>query len=146
MGKETPTGRVLGIDLGRKRIGVAVSDHLRLLAHPLPPLSAGPRSSFEIAQIAKQYGCDTIVVGLPLGLGGVATPETESAKARAQEIQRESGARVLLWDERLSTREATRRLDELGIRGKQSRDLADSAAATIILQSYLDSRNRPSSG
>lgn len=132
-------GRFLGIDPGSKRLGIAVSDESGTLASPLSPLEFDEDMPGRIAELAEKLGCRVVVVGLPVGQGGLESRSSLLARKLAQDLAQRSQLEVILWDERLSTKEAERRLAELGYDQRRRRKLADSAAATIILQSYLDS-------
>jgi putative Holliday junction resolvase len=118
--------RILGLDVGDRRIGVAISDELGLTAQPLLTLS-------------RRNGCAQVVVGNPLYMSGDISPQALKAQAFAQALQLETNVELTLWDERLSTTEAHRHLDAAGRTGNR-RDVIDQVAAVLILQSFLDSR------
>ena len=120
-------GRVLGLDVGDRRIGVAVSDELGLTAQP-------------VLTLVRKYGCAQVVVGNPLYMSGDISPQALKAQAVAQSLQQETGVTVTLWDERLSTTEAHRHLDAAGRLPADRRAVIDQVAAVLILQSFLDSR------
>ncbi len=145
--EETPydnrvPGRVLGLDVGDRRIGVAVSDELRLTAQPVLTLLRKNRRQDlgSLARLVRKYGCDQVVVGNPLYMSGDVSPQALKAQAVAQDLQLETGATVTLWDERLSTTEAHRHLDAAGHQPRDRRAVIDQVAAVLILQSFLDSR------
>ena len=119
--------RVLGLDVGDRRIGVAVSDELGLTAQP-------------VLTLVRKYGCAQVVVGNPLYMSGDVSPQALKAQAVAQSLQQETGVTVTLWDERLSTTEAHRHLDAAGRLPADRRAVIDQVAAVLILQSFLDSR------
>lgn len=131
--------RLMGLDLGERRIGVAVSDPGRVLARGIEVIE---RRSVEkdleaIARLAEEYEVETIVVGYPRRLNGTAGEEAKKAEAFAAQIEAHLGLPVILWDERLSTVRAARALAE---GGKRKRRLGiDAVAAVVILQDYLDS-------
>lgn len=131
--------RLMGLDLGERRIGVAVSDPSRVLARGIEVIE---RRSVEkdleaIARLAEEYEVETIVVGFPRRLNGTAGEEAKKAEAFAAQIEAHLGLPVILWDERLSTVRAARALAE---GGKRKRRLGiDAVAAVVILQDYLDS-------
>lgn len=131
------TGRRLGVDVGRARIGVAVCDRDGLLATPLETV---PRDDAldvpRILALAADYDVIEIVVGLPLSLSGDDTPSTTDARAFAARIAAELPVRLV--DERLSTVSAQRGMRQAGRNTKQSRAVIDQAAAVIILQHALD--------
>ena len=134
-------GRVLGLDVGDRRIGVAVSDELGLTAQPVLTLVRKNRRHdlASLARLVRKYGCAQVVVGNPLYMSGDISPQALKAQAVAQALHLETGAMVTLWDERLSTTEAHRHLDAAGRLGDR-RSVIDQVAAVLILQSFLDSR------
>ena len=138
-----PTGRILGLDVGDRRIGVAVSDELGLTAQPVLTLVRKNRRHDlgSLARLVRKYGCAHVVVGNPLYMSGDISPQALKAQALAQALQRETGAEVTLWDERLSTTEAHRHLDAAGRLPADRRAVIDQVAAVLILQSFLDSRS-----
>jgi putative Holliday junction resolvase len=135
-------GRVLGLDVGDRRIGVAVSDELGLTAQPVLTLMRKNRRQDlgSLARLVRKYGCAQVVVGNPLYMSGDVSPQALKAQAVAQALQLETGATVTLWDERLSTTEAHRHLDAAGRLPGDRRAVVDQVAAVLILQSFLDSR------
>lgn len=135
-------GKVLAVDWGLKRVGLAISDETKTLARPLPVLRVrgGGMVPAEIVGISRDEDVDTIVLGLPLHMDG-----RESTSARSVEILAERirgalpGVRVILWDERLSSRQAASLLREKGERvGPGTKGRLDQVAATLLLQEYLD--------
>jgi putative Holliday junction resolvase len=133
-------GRVLGLDLGQSRIGVAISDPDRRVAVPIGTIRTGaPADVKAIATIVRDQGVSEIVVGHPLSLSGRAGEAADHAEKFAQALRDFLGVPVVLRDERLTTVEAERQLRGAGIRGRARREVVDQTAATIILQSYLDS-------
>ena len=131
--------RILGIDLGRARIGVAVSDELGMLAHPVETISATADAARRIAEIVREKDAERVIVGLPRHMNGsVGTGATE-ALAFAKKLQALLPCEVLTWDERLTTTAANRALRESGRKTRDSRGVVDQVAAQMILQSYLDS-------
>jgi len=134
-------GRVLGLDLGQSRIGVAISDQERRLAVPLGTVRTGaPADVKAIAAIVAENGVTEVVVGLPLALSGRSGEGAEHARAFADALRGFLGIPVELQDERLSTVEAERGLRTAGVAGRRRREVIDQSAATLILQSYLDQR------
>jgi putative holliday junction resolvase len=132
--------RWLGIDHGKSRIGLAISDELASFAHPYRTLQAGGNATVEIQAIVVQEQVEGIVIGLPKNMDGTLGPSAESAKAFGRELGRLLPAvKIIFWDERLTTREAQRALHEAGKNTKQSKKMIDQVAAQILLQSYLDS-------
>jgi putative Holliday junction resolvase len=136
--------RILGIDLGRARIGVAVSDELGMLAHPVETIPASTDAARRIAEIVREKDAERVVVGLPRHMNGsVGTGATE-ALAFAEKLQALLSCEVVTWDERLTTTAANRALRESGRKTRDSRGVVDQVAAQMILQGYLDSL--PASG
>lgn len=134
--------RILGLDVGDRRVGVAVSDELGLTAQPVLTLVRKNRRQDlgSLRRLVRKYGCSQVVVGNPLYMSGDVSPQALKAQALAQDLQRETGVAVTLWDERLSTTEAHRHLDAAGHQPGKRREVIDQVAAVLILQSYLDSR------
>ncbi|MEM0898025.1 MAG: Holliday junction resolvase RuvX [Verrucomicrobiota bacterium] len=134
--------RVLGIDYGEARIGLAVSDELGMLAHPVETIhrNAVPDFLARIVEVAAEKAVSLVVVGLPLhldGSRGAAVEKVESFVSGLREKLPE-GIPVKTVDERLSTVEAQRKLHEAGRTVKNSRNVIDQMAAVVILQDYLD--------
>ena len=132
----------MGLDVGDRRIGVAVSDELGLTAQPVLTLVRKNRRQDlrSLARLVRKYGSSQVVVGNPLYMSGDVSPQALKAQAVAQALQLETGATVTLWDERLSTTEAHRHLDAAGRLPGDRRSVIDQVAAVLILQSFLDSR------
>jgi putative holliday junction resolvase len=136
--------RILGIDLGKARIGVAVSDELGMLAHPVETIPATIDAARRLAEIVREKDAERVVVGLPRHMNGsVGTGATE-ALAFAKKLQALLPCKVVTWDERLTTTAANRALRASGRKTRDSRDVVDQVAAQMILQGYLDSL--PASG
>ncbi|HLA93836.1 MAG TPA: Holliday junction resolvase RuvX [Actinomycetota bacterium] len=132
-------GRVLGLDLGDARIGVAISDPQRRLAVPLGTVRTGAPSDLKaIAELARENEAELIVVGHPLLMSGQAGERAHLAERFAEALGGSLGVPVVLQDERLSSAEAERALREAGRSGRQRRREADRSAATVILQAWLD--------
>jgi putative holliday junction resolvase len=138
--------RILGIDYGERRIGLAVSDPTALIAQPLPTLQRrrGKRPPLaDILRIGSEYEVAAAVVGLPLNLEGEDTDWTREVRAFAETLARRAGLPVHLVDERLSSVAAERAVRSLGLRKRQreQKERVDSTAAMLILQAYLDRRS-----
>ena len=132
--------RALGIDTGEARIGLALSDELRLLAHPFESVTAGKGALERIVAIIREKAVDTVVVGLPKHMNGTKGVAAEKAEAFAEAVREAvSGVKIVLWDERLTTVAAQRALHEAGRNTRQSRAIIDQVAAQLILQGWLDS-------
>jgi putative Holliday junction resolvase len=133
--------RFLALDVGNRRIGVAVSDELGLTAQPVLTLER-KRSRREdlrsLARLARRFSVVGIVVGNPLHMGGEVSPQAEKIQIFAAELGELAGLPVHLWDERLTSQEAHRILYEAGHKRQDHRRVVDQVAATLILQSFLE--------
>lgn len=129
---------VLGIDFGRSRIGVAISDELRLLAHPLETIPAGKNTAKRIAEIVRERKIDHVVVGLPRNMDGTFGAAASEAQKFVQELRALIPCEITTWDERLTTVAAHRALREAGKKTRATRGYVDQVAAQMILQGYLD--------
>lgn len=136
--------RVLGIDFGQARIGVAVSDELGMLAHPVETIPGAnvPAALKRIAEIAREKQVERVIVGLPRHMNGAIGVAAEQVQGFAAKLRPLLLCPVELWDERLSTTAANRALRDSGMRTRQTRGIVDQVAAQMILQGYLDSRSR----
>jgi len=135
-------GRVLAIDLGTRRIGVALSDPTGTIASPLETLSVtGPRRAVEqVADLCRRHGVAAVVVGWPRNMDGSRGPAAKEAEAFAERLRPAAAVPVELWDERLSTAAAERALIDADVRRDERRRSRDRVAAAVILQGYLDAR------
>ena len=134
------TTRLLGIDHGDSRIGLAISDELGSFAHPYRTLQSGARVMDEIRGIVERERISGIVIGLPKNMDGTSGPSAAKAKSFGEQLSQVIPAtKILFWDERLTTREAQRVLHAAGKNTKQSKKMIDQVAAQILLQNYLDS-------
>ncbi|GBC87653.1 Putative pre-16S rRNA nuclease [bacterium HR12] len=139
MPERRPRGRVLGLDLGEARIGVAISDDERRLAVPLGTVRTGaPRDLAAIAELVREHDVALVVVGHPLSLSGERGEAARKAEAFAEALREVLPVPVALHDERLTTVEAERALGEAGARGRRRRRAVDRSAAAVMLQAYLD--------
>ena len=130
--------RVLGIDFGQARIGLAISDELRFLAHPLETIASGRDSVSRIAAIVRQNNIDCVVVGVPKLMSGKMGAAAAQAAAFADKLRAVLQCKVVPWDERLTTVAAHRALREAGKKTRNTRSYVDQVAAQMILQGYLD--------
>jgi putative Holliday junction resolvase len=142
---EVLPGRVLGIDAGERRVGVALSDELRLLASPLVVLDRrkGLAPILDVlSDLARRESVDHMVVGLPLNADGSEGPQARRARDFARVAEKVVGVPVELWDERLSTQQAEEivRAQGRNTRKLRERGQIDAVAAAVILQDYLDHR------
>lgn len=133
--------RILCLDLGEKRIGVALSDPAGWLATPLAALRHRSREAdlAAIEELVRCHSVQRIVVGHPISLDGTAGPQAKHVERFAMLMREQLPVPVVLWDERLSTAHAERLIHDSGRRVR--RDRIDAAAAAVILQSYLDARS-----
>jgi putative Holliday junction resolvase len=131
---------ILAIDFGRARVGVAVSDELQLLAHPLETIAANKRSIARVAEIVRERNVDHVVVGVPRQLNGKIGDAATEALLFAEKLRAILPCPVVAWDERLTTVAAHRALREAGKKTRATRDYIDQVAAQMILQGYLDRR------
>jgi putative Holliday junction resolvase len=132
--------RVLGIDLGDARTGLAVSDELRMLAHPLETIESNSAETVaqRIRAIMSEKDIDCVVVGLPRNMDGSLGKSAEQAQRFVEKLNGMISCQVVTWDERLSTVAADRALQAAGKKTRETRNIRDQVAAQIILQSYLD--------
>jgi putative pre-16S rRNA nuclease len=136
-------GRLLGVDWGERRIGLALSDETRTLAQPLTTLTRRTGKRFPMRQfltLLEQHAVTGIVVGLPLDQEGAEAEAAAAARALAADIAKRSGQPVELWDERLTTARALRAVRAMGGSTRGRKDDVDALAATLLLQHYLDAR------
>jgi len=138
--------RILGLDVGERRIGVAVVDESVRVALPVAVVERRelPADLDAIARLVQEQGAEVVVVGLPISLNGSLGPQAQAVKAFAQELSDRLSLPIEYWDERLSSVEAQRRLASAGHRGRKAKAKRDAAAAAIVLQSYLDAQASPS--
>jgi putative Holliday junction resolvase len=139
-----PRPIVAAIDLGKARVGLAVSDELGMLAHARPNLDGKSRKALlaALAAFAREEKVARFLVGLPLDMSGAQGAAADRALGFAQELADATGVEVEMVDERLSTVEASRRLHDGGVKARAQKAKVDGAAAALILQSWLDARGR----
>lgn len=132
--------RVLALDVGERRIGVAMSDSTGTLAAPLTTLNGRVRQRAieQIVALVRQHAVDEVVVGWPLNMNGEAGPQAQQVRAFADALEAALGYQVQLFDERLTTVVAEQILREMGVRPEKRRERIDEVAASVILQDYLD--------
>lgn len=140
--------RYLGLDVGNRRIGVAVSDELGLTAQPVLTLERRRNHREDLrslARLARRFSVAGLVVGLPLHLSGDDSPQAAKTRAFAAELGELTSLPIHLRDERLTTREAHQILYEAGHERQQHRRVVDQVAATLILQDFLDEQSEAES-
>jgi putative Holliday junction resolvase len=135
-----PSGKLLGLDLGTKTIGVAVSDGLRYTATPLETIA---RTKFtadaaRLTELVAENAAVAFVLGLPLNMDGSEGPRAQSTRAFARNLTQKTPLPIIFWDERLSTSAVTRMLIEADPRRDKRAEVVDKLAASYILQGFLD--------
>ena len=135
--------RALGIDHGDARIGLAMSDELGMMAHPLETVAVKdtPDPIAHIAAVVAAKDIGTIVIGLPKNMDGTTGNAAEKVRLFVEKLRAKVTCPVVLWDERLTTVAAQRSLHEAGRNVKESRKVIDQVAAQLILQGWLDSQS-----
>ncbi|SDM21435.1 Holliday junction resolvase RuvX [Bacillus sp. OK048] len=137
--------RIMGLDVGSKTVGIAISDELGWTAQGLKTLKIDEeKNKFgfeEIGQLIKEYGISQVVIGLPKNMNGSIGPRAEASKRYAEQIEDRFFVSTILWDERLTTMAAERVLLEADVSRKKRKKVIDKMAAMMILQGYLDSKN-----
>lgn len=137
--------RIMGLDVGSKTVGVAVSDALGWTAQGIETISIDEEKGkfgFErVTEIVKLYEVEKIVVGLPKNMNNTIGPRGEASKAYAEKLKELLNLPIIMWDERLSTKQAERVLLEADVSRKKRKKVIDKMAAIMILQGFLDSQN-----
>ncbi len=133
--------RILGIDYGDVRIGLAISDLTGMIAQSLGVIQGRDEEKrlAELDAYMKEYKPETVVLGYPLNMNGTKGERAERSEDFAKLLEKKYSVKVVLWDERLSSMAAHRTLEEAGISGKKRKGKVDPLAAAFILQGYLDS-------
>lgn len=141
---ETASGRILGLDVGARRIGMAVSDPLGITAQGIETLQRKNKRTdlAELQRIIQHYKVVEIVVGLPLRMSGAEGIQSDKMQVFAQELRKRSGLPVHLWDERLTSAEANRLLRETDLSIEKRGKAVDRMAAILILQGWMEHRSR----
>ena len=138
-------GRVLGVDFGMKRIGLSRSDPMKIIASPLKTVLAGKTLEATAELIMKECdGVETIVLGLPLLLSGKDSETTTTVRKFASILEEKSGLPLILWDERLTSKQVEKLLIEGNVSRKKRTQYVDTMCATLILQNYLDGNSHGS--
>ena len=135
----------MGLDVGSKTVGIAISDELGWTAQGLKTLKIDEeRNKFgfdEIGQLIKEYGITDVVIGLPKNMNGSIGPRGEASQRYAEQLEKLFSVSTILWDERLTTMAAERVLLEADVSRKKRKKVIDKMAAMMILQGYLGSKN-----
>lgn len=134
--------RILALDVGNKRIGVALSDELNILAQPLYTIHRKglERDIQEIVNIIKEKNVGTVIVGLPKNMDGTVGFQGEKTQKFAEILMQNIEIPLIMWDERLTTVSARRIMIENDVKQKDKKNLVDTVAAVVILENYLNSR------
>jgi putative Holliday junction resolvase len=134
--------RIMGLDVGKRRVGVAISDELKITAQPLTKIkrTSIEKDLTEILHIASEYSVRAIVVGLPLNMDGSVGPQASLVLKFMESLKQKTSLPVEGWDERLSTVAVTRVLIEGDVTRKKRKGIVDQLSASYILQGYLDSK------
>ena len=132
--------RILALDHGTKRIGVAISDELKMMGHPLEFIPAEPLGEFveRLRKILGEKPCELILVGMPRNMDGSFGPAAEKVREFIGQLQARVSLPIQTWDERLTSAQANRVMIEGNVRRDQRKLKVDSMAAAMLLQSYLD--------
>lgn len=134
-------GRIMGLDIGEKRIGVAVSDPLMLTAQGVETYQCRSREADieHLRKLAADYSVSLVVAGLPVNMNNTLGPQAEYVQDFMQEFGRKTGLPVKYWDERMTSMQATRYLLEADVSRKKRKKVVDKMAAVLILQAFMDS-------
>lgn len=131
-------GRILGLDIGSKRIGVAISDELGMLASPVTMVLRGRDDRAEFRKLIANFQPEKLVAGLPTGLSGREGPQAEETRTYAESLSADLDLPLEYFDERLSSAIAERTLIGAGMKRDQRKEKIDAMAAAVMLQGYLD--------
>jgi len=133
-------GRYLGLDIGSKRIGIAVSDELGIMASPVSYVLRGGGEMAAFQDLVRRYEPVRLVAGLPSGMSGHEGPQAREVRTYTDSLAQQLGIELVYWDERLTTLIAEKALIASGARRDKRREQIDALAAAVMLQSYLDSQ------
>lgn len=134
-------GRILSIDYGKKRIGIALSDPMKIVASPLKTIHAGKNDKETLALIVQEiesYDLETIIIGLPLLLSGKESETSLLVRKLVATLEEKITTPIILWDERLTSKQVERVMMEGNVKRKKRTEHVDTLSATLILQSYMD--------
>lgn len=139
-----PTGRIMGLDLGTKTIGVAISDGMRYSATPLETIKRTKftQDAIRLEELVAQNAIAAIILGLPLNMDGSEGPRVQSTRAFARSLAQRISLPIAFWDERLSTSAVTRMMIDADLRRDRRAEIVDKLAASYILQGALDRLRR----
>ncbi|MDP2991418.1 MAG: Holliday junction resolvase RuvX [Kiritimatiellota bacterium] len=136
--------RYLGVDYGERRVGLAISDELGMMALPLDilPVQGTKQVIRDVLRLCQEKQVAVIVVGLPLNMDGSRGPAVEAVERFVLQLRRQAGWPVEVWDERMSSRQVERMLIDADVSRSKRKGLVDKLAAQVILQSYLDAHSK----
>jgi len=142
MATSSEMARIVGLDFGTRRCGVAISDPMQIIASTHEVIEIGSEKELlrRIREICDEVEAERIVIGLPLNMDGSEGPSALASRAFAEKLVNKTGLPVETWDERLTTKTAEAALIEAGTRREKRKGLVDKLAAQIMLQHYLDSK------
>lgn len=149
MSERTPVERILGLDVGGKRTGIAVADELGLIASPVGFITRGRNDRAELRALVARFGITRLVAGLPSSLSGREGQQAADVRDYAEELAADLDLPLIYWDERLTTTIAERALIDRGVTRARRKEQIDAVAAAVMLQNYLDTqsnRRRRASG
>lgn len=132
----------MGLDIGERRVGVAVSDELHVIASPVEAVDLKRGGVDALRAAIERFNPERIIVGLPTGMSGREGPQAKSVREFAKQLAESINTPITFWDERLTTSIAEQALISSGRRRRERKERIDAVAAAVILQSYLDSRRR----
>lgn len=132
--------KILALDIGKKRIGLATCDRLEIAASPHSVVKAGKAAVDQVVEVINKEEVEAVVVGLPVSFDGVEREMCEISRFFKNELAKKTTLPIELFDERLTSKMAEASLIESGMRREQRREVVDAVAASLILQSYLDNR------
>jgi putative Holliday junction resolvase len=130
--------RIMSIDHGAVRVGIAISDPMQIIARPYKVIINNDDLLDEITSIIKKERIGKIILGLPLNLAGEDTQKTKEVRDFAEKLKKDISIPIILWDERYTTVEANEALQEMGYNIHESKDVIDKVAASLILRNYLE--------
>ena len=136
--------RWIAIDYGEKRIGIAVTDHLKMFVNPLTTIENKSDSAVfdQLLKIFQSQEVEKVIIGLPLSLDGEDTAKTKETREFYKKLSEKTSLPLIWWDERYSTYEANELLKNKGLNWEKSRNVIDQIAAAVILKSYVDSNDK----
>ncbi|MDI3341627.1 MAG: Holliday junction resolvase RuvX [Sphaerobacter sp.] len=141
MGSNPAAGRrLVALDVGGRRVGVAVSDELGLIASPVESVDLQRGGIDQLVAVIERYDPERVIIGLPIGMSGREGPQAAVVRAFAERLATRLNRPITFWDERLTTSMADQALIETGHRRERRKQLVDAVAAALILQSYLDAQ------